>query len=176
MDLKAFFGFSRKSIIIVVVLLAMVFGMRLLRVEMSKLDEELVYDYYQKSINATRLFNAKALCDMMDAEYRAVDVSKTRRGEERIEMNRQQACKSTYESMGTMREMLKELRVEPEFKYTIESVTISPDSQQATVKLRASMRIGKKLSVTSSGTETLIRRFRGVRSLGSETRTKISTK
>ena len=176
MDLKAFFGFSRKSIAIVVVLLVMVFGARLLGVELSKLNEELVYDYYQKSINATRLFNAKALCNMMDAEYRAVDISKTRRGEERTEMNREQACQSTRESMGMMRELLAEQRVEPEFKYTIESVTISPDSKQATVKLRASMRIGKKLSVTSSGTETLVRRYRGVRSLGSETRTTISAK
>ena len=176
MDLKAFFGFSRKNIIAVVVLLVMVFGGQLLRVEMSKLDEDLVYEYYQKNINATRLFNAKALCDMMDAEYRAVDVSKTPRGEERTEMNRDQACQSTHDSMRTMYELLAKLRIEPEFKYTIESVTLSPDSKQATVKLRASMRIGKKLSVTSSGTETLVRRMRGVRSLGSETRTTISTK
>lgn len=165
-----------KKLIIAGVLAVLALVMYLLYLHNSKLNEEIVYDYYQKSINATRLFNAKALCGMMDAEYRAVDVSKTPRGEIRTEMNRDQACQSTHESMRTMYELLAKLRIEPEFKYTIESVTLSPDSKQATVKLRASMRIGKKLSVTSSGTETLVRRFRGVRSLGSETRTTISTK
>ncbi len=165
-----------KKLIIAGVLAVLALVMYLLYLHNSKLNEEIVYDYYQKSINATRLFNAKALCGMMDAEYRAVDVSKTPRGEIRTEMNRDQACQSTHDSMRTMYELLAKLRIEPEFKYTIESVTLSPDSKQATVKLRASMRIGKKLSVTSSGTETLVRRFRGVRSLGSETRTTISTK
>lgn len=165
-----------KKLIIAGVLAVLALVMYLLYLHNSKLNEEIVYDYYQKSINATRLFNAKALCGMMDAEYRAVDVSKTPRGEIRTEMNRDQACQSTHDSMRTMYELLAKLRIEPEFKYTIESVTLSPDSKQATVKLRASMRIGKKLSVTSSGTETLVRRFRGVRSLGSETRTTISAK
>lgn len=176
MGLKAFFGFSRKNIIIAAVLLILVLGLHFLRIESAKLDEDLVYDYYQKSINATRLFNAEALCDMMDPEYRLVDVSKTPRGEQRIVMDRKQACDATRESLAMMRKAVATLRVEPEFKYTIESVTLSPDRRRAIVKVRASMRIGKLVSVTSTGTETLVRRFSGVRSLASETRSAVSVR
>ena len=176
MDFKAFFGFSRKNIIIASVLLVLVLGLHLLRIESAKLDEDLVYDYYQKNINATRLFDAETLCGMMDPEYRMVDVGKTPRGEQRIVMGRKQACDATRESMGMMRRAVAKLRVEPEFKYTIESVTLSPDRRRATVKVRASMRIGKAISVTSAGTETLVRRFRGVRSLGSETISVVSVR
>lgn len=176
MDFKAFFGFSRKNIIIASVLLVLVLGLHLLRIESAKLDEDLVYDYYQKNINATRLFDAETLCGMMDPEYRMVDVGKTPRGEQRIVMGRKQACDATRESMGMMRRAVAKLRVEPEFKYTIESVTLSPDRRRATVKVRASMRIGKAISVASAGTETLVRRFRGVRSLGSETISVVSVR
>ena len=140
--------------LVVQVLLILVLGLHLLRIESAKLDEDLVYDYYQKNINATRLFDAETLCEMMDPEYRMVDVGKTPRGEQRVVMGRKQACDATRESMGMMRKAVAKLRVEPEFKYTIESVTLSPDRRRATVKVRASMRIGKAISVTSAGTWT----------------------
>jgi hypothetical protein len=40
--------------------------------------------------------------------------------------------------------------------------------------LRATMRIGKKLTVTSSGTETLIRRMGDIRSVSSDTKSTVS--
>ena len=166
-----------KKIIAATVLFFLVaLGAYLFRSHMSKLDEEIVYAYYQENINATRRFDAKTVCSMYDTRFRAVDVSRSPQGESRLTLNRKQACDATRDSFEMLKKVVKAARTEPELKYTIESVTISPDSKQATVKLRASMRIGKKLSVTSSGTETLIRRLRGVRSLGSETRTTIATK
>ncbi|NOT89749.1 MAG: hypothetical protein HOP03_16455 [Lysobacter sp.] len=164
----------KKMVVIAFVFLGMILGLQMLRSKMSKIDEALVYEYYQDNINATRRFDARKLCAMYDLKYRMVDVSRGPRGEERIEMGRQEACKAVDESMTMMKKLVEKTRVEPEFKYTIESVSISPDRRQATVKLRASMRIGKKLSITSSGTETLVRRLGDMRSLTSETRSKVS--
>ncbi len=49
------------------------------------------------------------------------------------------------------------LKVEPDMKFTIESVDLSPDRRQATVKLRYSLELGKALSASATGTETLVR-------------------
>lgn len=164
----------KKKIAMVVVLLLLTLGFQVFRSNMSKLDDDLVYEYYQKNINATRRFDAKKICAMYDQKYRMVDVTRGPRGEERITMDRREACKNLEESMEMMKKLLAKTRVEPEFKYTIESISFSPDQKQATVKLRASMRIGKKLSITSSGTETLVRRMGDVRSLSSDSKSTVS--
>ncbi|MFZ2752933.1 MAG: hypothetical protein WAZ48_05745 [Lysobacteraceae bacterium] len=164
----------KKTVAMVVVLLLLTLGFQMFRSNMSKLDEELVYAYYQKNINATRRFDAKTLCSMYDKKFRSVDVSRGPRGEERTTMDRRQACESLDGSMAMMKKLVAKTRIEPEFKYTIESVSISPDRKQAVVKLRASMRIGKKLSITSSGTETLVRRMGDVRSLASDSKSTVS--
>jgi hypothetical protein len=166
----------KKMVAMVVVLLLLTLGFQMFRSNMSKLDEELVYAYYQKNINATRRFDAKTLCSMYDQKYRGVDVSRGPQGEERVTMNRRDVCESLDKSMAMMKQIVAKTRIEPDFKYTIESVSISPDRKQAIVKLRATMRIGKKLSVTSSGTETLIRRMGDVRSLYSESKSTLSVR
>ncbi|MEQ1511702.1 MAG: hypothetical protein ABL934_03375 [Lysobacteraceae bacterium] len=164
----------KKMVAAVVVLLLLTLGLQILRTNMSKLDEALVYEYYQDNINATRRFDARKLCAMYDQKYHMVDVSRGPRGEERITMDRNEACMAADESMAMMKKLVAKTRIEPEFKYTIESVSLSPDRKQAIVKLRASMRIGKKLSITSTGTETLVRRVGDVRSLSSESRSTVS--
>ena len=65
----------------------------------------------------------------------------------------------------------KPTKTAPDVKYTIESVTLSPDHRQATVKLRSTLKIGRWVTVESVGTETLIRNMGEVRSLGGESRT-----
>lgn len=164
----------KKMIAGVVVLLLATFGFQMFRANLSKLDRDLVYEYYQNNINATRRFDAKKLCAMYHQNYHGVDVSRGPRGVERITMNRGEACQSIDDSMALMKKLVVKTKVEPEFKYTIESVSISPDRKQATVKLRASMRIGRKFTITSSGTETLVRHLGDVRSLSSDTRSTIS--
>lgn len=166
----------KKTVAMVVVLLLLMLGFQMFRSNMSKLDEDLVYEYYQNNINAVRRFDAKKICAMYDKKYRMVDVSRGPQGEERITMDRREACKELNESMSMMKTLVAKTRIEPEFKYTIESVSISPDRKQATVKLRASMRIGKKLSITSTGTETLVRRMGDVRSLTSDSRSTVSVR
>ena len=164
------------KIISIAMLLAAALGLYVIRVQMSKLDEEVVYAHYQKSIDATQMFDAKTLCGMMDRDYRAVDVAKTPRGDERTDMNRKQACTAMRESMAMMKEVVAATRLKPDFKYVIEAVTLSPDRRQAVVKMRASMRIGKRISVSSAGTETLVRRMGRVLSKGSDTRSTVSVR
>lgn len=164
----------KKWAVLAVVLAVSTVGFQMFRSSLSKLDEDMVYAYYQNNINATRRFDATKLCAMYAKEFRGVDVSRGPRGEQRVTMDRQQACESLDQSMAMMKTLVAKTRIEPEFKYTIESISIAPDRRQATVKLRASMRIGKKFSITSTGTETLVRRLGDVRSLSSETSSKVS--
>lgn len=164
------------KIISIAMLLAAALGLYVIKVQMSKLDEDVVYAYYQKSIDATRRFDARTLCDMMDRNYRAVDVVKTPQGEQRMDLNRKQACTATRDSMARMKDVVAATRIEPDFKYVIESVTLSPDRRQAVVKVRASMRIGKRISISSAGTETLVRRMGRVLSKGSDTRSTVSVR
>ena len=164
------------KIISIAMLLAAALGLYVIKVQMSKLDEDVVYAYYQKSIDATRMFDARALCDMMDRDYRSIDVVKTPQGEQRMDLNRKQACTATRESMAMMKNIVAATRVEPDFKYVIESVTLSPDRKQAVVRVRASMRIGKRISISSAGTETLVRRMGRVLSKGSDTRSTVSVR
>jgi hypothetical protein len=163
----------KKVIAATVVFFLVALGAYLFRSQMSKLDEEIVYAYYQDNINATRRFDARAICSMYDKNFRAVDISRSPQGESRIAMNRKQACDATRESFEILKKVVKETRAEPDFKYTIESVTISLDRKQATVRMRASMRIGKDFAVNTTGTETLVRRMGRVLSLSSDTKSTI---
>lgn len=167
-------GAAMKTIIALVLLLLLALGAYVFSVRISMLDEDMVYAYYQDNINATRGFDAKKVCAMYDKSFRAIDISQGPTGEVRLSMNRKQACDATRESFEMLAKVVKASRVEPEFKYTIETVTISPDRKQATVKIRALMRIGKNFSITTKGTETLVRRFGVVRSVGSETKSVVS--
>ncbi len=166
----------KKIIAGAVVFLMVALGAYLFRSNMSKLDEDIVYAYYQENINATRRFDAKTICAMYDKRFRAVDVSRSPQGESRMTLNRKQACEATRDSFEMLKSVVKATRTEPDFKYTIESVTLSPDRKLATVKVRASMQIGKDFMVSSRGTETLVRSMGRVRSLSSDTTSSISTR
>jgi hypothetical protein len=176
MNAREFFRITPRNIAGVVSMLLLFAGYHVVRIQMTKLDEDIVYAHYQESINATRMFDAKTLCAMMDKDYRGVDVLKTPQGEKRTLINQVQACDATRESMKMMKKIVAATKLEPEFKYTIESVELSPDRKEASVKIRASMRIGKQLSVSTTGTETLVRRWGNVYSTFTNTRSTVSVR
>lgn len=148
----------------------------LLREHVTRLDEEIVYAHYQKNINALRRFDARTMCGMLHPDYHAVDTSTTPAGVDRLELDKQKACEGMAQSMTVMRQVVEVTKAAPDLKYTIESVELSPDRKQATVRLRMSMRIGKRFSAASTGSETLVRRMGRVLVTGSETRTTVSVR
>lgn len=174
MDAREFFRITPRNIAGVVSMVLLFAGYHVTRIQLTKLDEDIVYAHYQESINATRMFDARTLCAMMDAGYRAVDVARTPRGEQRVVLDRDRACDATQESMRMMKKLVAATKLEPEFKYTIESVELSSDRKEASVKIRASMRIGRQLSVSTAGTERLVRRWGQVYSTRSDTRSTVS--
>lgn len=154
-------GNSTKSIIAGVLVIVAFFGVRYglgqYRKMQSMLDEDIVYAHYQKQINAMRTFDAEAQCRMMHPRFRGVDQSRTPDGEQTVVLDRRQTCEGLREAMDTMKALVRALKVEPDMKFTIESVDLSPDRRQATVKLRYSLEIAKALSASATGTETLVR-------------------
>ena len=160
----------RTMIVSVGVLAAAVVGMYAIQRKMSRLDEDVVYAHYQDEVNALRRLDAKALCGMMAKDYRHVQIERTAKGEERIELDRDASCDATRASMRALYKIAKPLKIAPDVKYTIESVTLSPDHRQALVKLRSSLKIGRHVSIESVGTETLVRNLGEVRAIASETR------
>lgn len=176
MDLKHFFSFSWKHLAFGIVLVAALYGLRLFREHSTQLTDEMVYAYYQKSINATHAYDAKTLCALMDNRYQGTDVSITPEGRELNQTNREQACADTEESMQLIRELAAETGIQPEFKYKLGEIVYSPDRKRATVGLRAVMRVGDQFTVETVGTETLIRRGDRVRSLSTDTQTTLKTR
>lgn len=59
----------KKMIVGVVLLLLATVGFQMFRTNLSKLDRDMVYEYYQNNINATRRFDAKKLCAMYHQNY-----------------------------------------------------------------------------------------------------------
>jgi ketosteroid isomerase-like protein len=161
----------RNLIVSVGVLAAAAGGMFAIQRKMSQLDEDIVYAHYQEEVNAMRRLDAKALCGMMAKDYRHVEIERTAKGEERIELGRDDTCTAIQVSMRALYKVAKPMKIAPDVKYTIESVTLSPDHRQATVKLRSSLKIGRRVSIESTGTETLVRTLGEVRSVSAESRT-----
>jgi hypothetical protein len=156
--------------------LALASGAFIVRDQMSQLDDDIVRAHYQKNVNALRMFDAQALCGMLDPRYKGVDTSRVGKRIDRMELDRAKTCKGLKESMSVMRELVKTTKAEPEMQYVIESIEVSPDGKQAKVRMRMSVRIGKRLSATSKGTETLIRRMGKVLVVRSETQTTMSVR
>lgn len=153
------------------VLIVAIGGLYWIRREASMLDEELVYAHYQEEVNALRRLDGKTLCRAMADGYHLVDTSSGIGGGDRVELDRETACRETQSAMQALYKIAKPTKTAPDVKYTIESVTLSPDHRQATVKLRSTLKIGRWVTVESVGTETLIRNMGEVRSLGGESRT-----
>lgn len=142
----------------------------------ARLDEDMVDAYYQQHINAMRRFDSNTLCNLMDKTYRSVDTSVSPEGTETVESDKDSACYETDQAIRLMWAYAKEKKVEPELKYTIASVTLSEDRRRAEVQLRGSIRIDKNLQIEFTGTETLIRRWGRVRSIGGKSRTVVKTR
>ncbi|MGN6151880.1 MAG: hypothetical protein ACTHOH_07700 [Lysobacteraceae bacterium] len=157
-------------IVSICVLAAAAGGMFAIQRRMSQLDDDIVYAHYQQEVNALRRLDAKALCATMAKDYRHVQIERTPKGEERIELDRDATCEATKTSMRALYKIAKPMKIAPDVKYTIESVTLSPDRRQATVKLRSSLTIGRHVSIESTGTETLVRNLGEVRAIASESR------
>lgn len=145
------------GVLVIVAFFGVRYGLGQYREMQSTLDEEIVYAYYQKQINAIRTFDAETQCKMMHPRFRGVEEARTPAGNQTVVMDRREACKSIRESMDTMKAVVKALEAEPDMKFTIESVDLTPDRRQAVVKLRYAMEIGKKLSISATGSETLMR-------------------
>jgi len=152
------------------VMIVAIGGLYWIRRESSMLDEDLVYAHYQEEVNAVKRLDAKTLCAAMAKEYRAVDTDPAGKRPD-IVLDRDAACAATREVMQALYKVAKASKTAPDVKYTIESVTLSPDHRQATVKLRTSLSVGRRIKVETSGSEVLIRHMGEVRSLGSESRT-----
>lgn len=161
----------RTMIISVGVMAAAVAGMYAIQRKMSRLDEDIVYAHYQDEVNALRRLDAKTLCGMMAKDYRQSAIGPGDKADAPVVLDRDAACAAMQDAMRQLYKVAKPMKIAPEVKYTIESVTLSPDHRQATVKLRSSLKIGRRVSIESTGTETLVRTLGEVRSLSAESRT-----
>ena len=90
----------------------------------------------------------------MAKEYRHLEIERTAKGEQRTELDRDATCTAIRTSMRALYKIAKPTKTAPDVKYTIESVTLSPHRRQALVKLRSSLKIGRRVSIESAGIKT----------------------
>jgi uncharacterized protein YeeX (DUF496 family) len=136
----------------------------------THIDEDMVYAHYQKQINAMRMYDAKTLCAMLHPRFRGMDVIVVGKKEERIPSNRDSNCAETRTAMAQMREIYEATKQPPDLKYTIQSVTLSEDRRQASVRLKFEMTVGNVFTASGDTLETLTRERGKVYLLSSQSR------
>lgn len=136
----------------------------------TQIDQEMVYAHYQKQINAMRMFDARTLCGMLHPNFRGMDVVVMGGKEEKFPSNRDSNCAETRKVMDQMRAVYEATKQPPDLKYTIQSVTLSEDRRQASVRLKFEMTVGKVFTASGDTQETLTRERGRVYLLSSQSR------
>ncbi len=167
-------GISKRSIVLVLLAFVGFFGVRyamgLFVAMRTELDEDIVHAHYQKQINAMRMFDAKTLCGMLHPRFRGMDVIVVGKQEEKIASNRDTNCAESRRAMEGMRAVYEATKKAPDLKYTIESVTLSEDRRQASVKLRFEVTVENTFTASGDALETLTRERGKVYILSSQSR------
>lgn len=167
-------GFSRRNIAIVALAIVGAFGiqyaMKRFVAMRTELSEDIVYAHYQQQINAMRMYDTKTLCGMLHPRFRGMDVVVIGKKEEKLATDRKSNCEEIRQGMAGMRAMHETTKKAPDLKYTIESVTLSEDRRQASVKLRFEMTVHSAFTANGNTLETLIRERGKVYTLSSQSR------
>lgn len=167
-------GFSRRNIAIVVLAVVGVFAIqyaaKLFVAKRTELSEDVVYAHYQQQINATRMYDAKTLCGMLHPRFRGMDVVVIGKKEEKVATDRKSNCEEIRRAMAGMRAVHEATKKAPDLKYTIQSVTLSEDRRQASVRLRFEMTVEGAFTASGDALETLTRERGKIYILSSQSR------
>jgi hypothetical protein len=167
-------GFSTRNIVIVVLAIVGAFGiqyaMKRFVAMRTELSEDIVYAHYQQQINAMRMYDAKTLCGMLHPKFRGMDVVVIGKKEEKIASDRKSNCAETGEAMKNLRAVHEATNKAPDLKFTIQSVTLSENRRQASVRLRYEMTVDKVFTASGDVLETLTRERGKVLTLSSQSR------
>lgn len=140
----------------------------------TRMDKAHVHAFYRAQIAAAGRYDAQALCEMLHPDYKAVDVTLSSGGEERMEVDRLKACEAMRSSMKMFRDIAEQTESTPEFDYEIALVVLSEDRASARVNVQITSNVGGRIKIVSAGHETLVRHRGQVVSLGGETRTLVT--
>lgn len=157
----------KKVILLIIAIAAAVWYFDISR----KMTDASIRQSYQAQIEALQRFDAKPLCDSLDASYSAHVVT---RG------SGSAAASGLQDKAGSCAELSRTLRrfktlsertagmLEPDYDYDIRSITLSPDLKLATVEVATTIRMANMTLVRSRSVEHLIRRNGRILSTGGE--------
>lgn len=140
----------------------------------TRMDKAHVHAFYRAQIAAAGRYDAQALCDMLHPNYKAIDITLSPSGEERLEVDRVKACEAMRNSMKMFGDIAEQTKGTPEFDYDIALVVLSEDRATARVNVQITATVGDRLKIVTAGHEVLTRRHGDVVSLGGETRTLVT--
>lgn len=140
----------------------------------TRIDKAHVHAFYRDQIAAAERYDAQALCEMLHPEYKAVDVTLSSGGEQRLEVDRVKACEAMRNSMKMFDDIAEQTKGTPEFDYEVALIVLSEDRATARVNMQITTSVGERLKIVSAGHETLTRRKGKVVSLGGETKTLVT--
>ena len=140
----------------------------------TRMDKAHVQAFYRAQVAAAGRYDAQALCDMLHPDYKAVDVTLSPGGEERLEVDRVKACESMRNSMKMLSDIADKTGKTPEFDYDVVLVVLSEDRATARVNVQITTVVEGRLKIVSAGHETLTRKAGKVVSLGGDSKTLVN--
>ncbi|HEX6610948.1 MAG TPA: hypothetical protein VF051_09245 [Hyphomicrobiaceae bacterium] len=138
-----------------------------------RLSEEAIREHYREQLEATASFDTERLCAAMAEDYRANDVSHGPQGQQKLTMDKAQACDSLSQSLGMFKQLSDASggKFLLDIAYEIKSITISADKKSASVDGLSTFKLGDRLVARTRGTDRLIRRNGTILSQGGDTKT-----
>jgi ketosteroid isomerase-like protein len=138
-----------------------------------KLSEEAIREHYQEQLEATASFDTERLCAAMADDYRVTDVSQGLQGQQKLTMDKAQACDALSQSLGMFKQLSDASggKFRLDIGYEIKSITVSADRKSASVEGISTFKLGDRLVARTRGTDRLIRRNGKILSQGGDTKT-----
>ncbi len=121
----------------------------------SQLDEDRVRAFYERSDQAYRDLDDKALCEMLADDFSQSALYVIEGEQERVEQDKQGACDATAESMEQLRRIQQAMRGRSpvDFQQTIVSITVAENGRSALVVTRGTLAVpGMRMSLRSRDT------------------------
>jgi hypothetical protein len=130
----------------------------------KRISEEDVHAHYMAQMQAFAERDAKSMCDALDDAFQGTDSMVSRAGRVQESLDKAKACANMEQFFTDAKQMESQLPggFQIDTDHRIESVTLSADRKQATVKVNSVIKLGNPqvllMKFTSEQTDTFVRK------------------
>lgn len=145
----------------------------------KRISEADIHAHYTAQIQAFAERDAKTMCEALDDGFRGTGTTVSRAGRVEESTDKPQACASMEQFFATAKKLESQMPggFQIDTDHRIESITLSGDKKQATVRVNSVVKFGNPqmllMKFTSEQTDTFMRKNGRLRQVAQEGRTLI---